>query len=50
MAAIALPARANFIGAVQINFQSGDQSGSYSFALPANQNPYAWALPAPINV
>jgi hypothetical protein len=48
--AIASPARADFIGAIQIDFQSGDQSGSYAFVLPADRDPYAWALASPVNV
>ena len=48
--AIASPARADFIGAIQIDFQSGDQAGSYSFVLPGDQDPYTWALPSPVSV
>lgn len=49
-ACIAAPARADFIGSVQINFDSGSESGSYQLNLPANLDYYRWTLASPVNV
>jgi hypothetical protein len=46
----AAPARAEFIGSVQINFDSGSESGSFQLNLPANLDYYRWTLAAPVNV
>jgi hypothetical protein len=43
-------ARADFIGAIHIDFQSGNSAGSYEFILPMNQDPYQWTLAAPVNI
>jgi hypothetical protein len=44
------PARADFIGSVQIDFQTGNQAGSYAVILPPNQDPITWILSNPISV
>ena len=49
-ACFAAPVRADFIGSVQINFDSGSESGSFQLNLPANLDYYRWSLAAPVNV